>query len=73
MPGILEAARAVERYGTAAVYGRIMSVGEIRSLEIADRVQASFTARQAAPDIVEWAKAHPAEHSFLNEVMRWQM
>ena len=69
MPKLLEAVFALRKFGVEAVYGRRLTIGEIRDMDMVERIYSAFQARQASNNWAEWAGKNPADASLLNAAM----
>lgn len=76
LPVELEMAWRVEEYGAAAVFGRVLGVGEMRRMSAAKRVYAAYHARDNYRDkdgnksYAEWAGKYPDDAEMLNQAVR---
>lgn len=72
----LEALRMIDRFGAQAVFGRILSVREMRMMSLAERIVRAYHDRDAYRDAdknknwAEWAAKNPTEFRLLNVAMR---
>ena len=58
-------ARYIDRFGAQAVLGRVMGAGEIRRIEMAERVIQIYQSRKQAENWKEWVHSHPKEAELL--------
>ena len=76
VPAELEMAWRAEEYGAAAVFGRVLGVGETRRMTAAKRVYNAYHARAAYRDkdgnknYAEWAGKYPDDAEMLNQAVR---
>lgn len=76
LPVELETAWRVDEYGAAAVYGRVLGVGEMRRMSVARRVYNAYQSRDAYrnkdgnKDFAEWAGKYPDAAELLNDAVR---
>ncbi len=59
IPDELVLARTVERFGTQAVFGRILSFHEIRMMTLAENVMNAYQERKRSENWAEWAEKNP--------------
>lgn len=72
----MEAAWRVEEYGAAAVFGRVLGVGEMRRMSAAMRVYNAYQRRENYVDndghknYAEWAAKNPDDAEILNGAIK---
>lgn len=69
-PAVLELLSVIDRFGAAAVMGRTLGVGEIRSMLVAEAIVRACQGRAGAENWVNWAQEHPELQRLLVEAMR---
>ena len=75
MPGELEAANMVDKFGASAVFGRTLGVGEMRSMNRAQAVYRVYQSRDRYRDEAgvnnwaEWAQKFPDDNELLDQAM----
>jgi len=68
-PKILEAAYAVRQYGAAAVFGRVLTIEEMRKMILAERIVEAYQARAKSDNWAEWASQNQDAANLLNAAM----
>jgi hypothetical protein len=63
----LRAAHFVETFGAAAVFGRLLTVQEMREMTVAMNVEAAYRSRERADNIAEWSIRNSASAEILSE------
>ena len=75
LPVELETAWRVDEYGAAAVFGRVLGVGEMRRMSAAKRVYTAYHNRENYRDrdgnknFAEWAQRHEDDAELLNKAV----
>jgi len=69
-PPELETLRRLDRYGSPAIYGRVLGVREIRRMEMAARTVNAYLGMHASKDWIEWQKQHPSDFEFLTYAIK---
>ena len=59
----------IKRFGVQAVFGRPMSVGELRRLNLYERVKNAYLSRSQAQNMATWAKEHPTDNALLERAL----
>lgn len=69
MPKILETAYAVRHFGAAAVYGRVLTIEEMRKMNLAERIVEAYQARAQSDNWADWAEKNKSAANLLNAAM----
>jgi len=70
LPKELRLARYIDRFGAQAVLGRVMGAGEIRRIEMAERIISIYQSRKQASNATEWVNSHQKEAELLDYAER---
>jgi len=70
VPPDLEAAWLVERYGAQAVYGRPLTVREVRQMSAAENVHDSIKGLRAAKSWAKYSQSEPRKYRIASEALR---
>lgn len=65
LPKELRLAQYIDRFGAQAVLGRLMGAGEIRRIDMAERIIRIYQSRKQAANWKEWVGSHPKEAELL--------
>ncbi len=68
-PAEIEAARLLDRFGVQAVYGRALSVREMRRIMLAERIE-QVARRWKGQGAGQWFAAHPEDAALLAAVKK---
>jgi hypothetical protein len=66
VPGDLQLAWAIKKYGTESVYGRPLGAGEIRRINMAENIYDSYLEREHSENWVTWAREHQEKARLLD-------
>ena len=69
-PPELETLRRIDRYGSSAIYGRVLGVREIRRMEMAARTVNTYLSFHESKDWAAWQKQHPQDFEFLTYAIK---
>lgn len=74
MPAGIEAGRLIDRFGAQAVYGRVLTVREMRAILTEESVERAYRGEQAAERTEEgppgWARKNPALAALLARALK---
>jgi len=59
LPAEIELLAAVDRYGSNAVFGRVVGAGEIRRMNAAENTIRAYRDREQSDDWPKWARDNP--------------
>jgi hypothetical protein len=66
IPDELILARAVEKYGAQAIFGRMLSFQEVRSMGLAENIVNAYGERKKSDNWAEWSENNPSKARLLN-------
>lgn len=69
-PPEIEAGELINRFGVESVYGRTLTVEEMREMMTAETIVMAYRARAEAESMADWADNHPDAQTLLVEAMR---
>lgn len=58
MPTELETLIDIDRFGTQAIYGRVLSKNEVKRMRAAENVVNAYNSRKQSGDWAAWARDH---------------
>lgn len=76
MPHEYEIGRLIDRFGAGAIYGRLLSVGEMRRIMRVEAIVNGYQSRESWRDedgkhnLADWAAKHTGLSRLLNEAMK---
>lgn len=65
IPQWMETRDAVHKFGAQAVFGRVITVEESRTINMIDTMVSAYFAREAAGDKAAWVEQNGAAHQLL--------
>lgn len=60
----------LERFGSSALFGRPLTIDEIRTIWTAENIRTAYISREGAKDVTEWVKENRELHEILSEARK---
>lgn len=60
----------LERFGVTALFGRPLTINEIRTIRITENIRNAYIDRESANDITEWITNNAELHEILSEARK---